>query len=247
MHALQRTSLFFCDRIIDVTDDLSGHGVHDQAGRALAGLHVDEGHDSVGHQLRAWRVVRKHRFKTLSHLLHPVGQRTVSCRAFLVGTDHHVLWKFGGKGTGLDDRHLDAGRFQFVAIGFAQGFERKLARTVDAHHRQYHSTQTACDLDDETSAPRAHRWKHGAHGAMRTHDVGVKLRGCLGVRHGLGQAHDRKARIVDQHVDVPGLGQNRRDGIVHGFVTAHIQIDDVDVTFSQGRELGARGGVFARG
>ena len=94
---------------------------------------------------------------------------------------------------------------------------------VKTHVRRRKEAEHAADEDDTARALGAHRGQHRtrhSHGAEEVHVEEIPRLGRVGLLDG---AHDAAARVVDEDVNPPGLGEDLLDAALDRLVVAHVE------------------------
>src|SRR6266516_494963 len=127
--------------------------------------------------------------------------------------------------SGLDQAHADAKRADLVPQRLGISLERELARRVEGAVGNGGIAGERADVDDLARARRPHPRKHRIHHAHGAEEIRLELRlGLIDTRLLCG-AGDGIARVVDEHVQAPGLGHDLPDAGTDGLVRAHVERD----------------------
>ena len=129
---------------------------------------------------------------------------------------------------------LDAELGDFVAEAVGQRFDRELARAVDADEGERHAAEDRADVDDQAVVLLAHGGEHGAGDAKQPDHVRVEDRLRLVRGEGFGYAGRGDTGVVDEHIDLAGLGQHCLDARFDRRIVADVQLHRLDAELAQG-------------
>jgi len=129
------------------------------------------------------------------------------------GVDRRISGQeLGAEIAGLDHRHLDAERRQFLRQALGDALDGEFGSAIPRRAGIAIETSERGEVEDVAAALGAQRRQHGAGDVDEAEHIGAELRLELLRRAFLKRAEQRIAGIVDQHFDPPepldgGLGR----------------------------------------
>jgi hypothetical protein len=119
---------------------------------------------------------------------------------------------------GLDADDVDPEPADLHPQRVGDGLDGVLGGVVGAAARERQPPAHRGDVDDRARAGLAHPRQHELGEAQETEHVGLELAADRVHRQRLERTRERVARVIDQHVDAPGLGQRRPHRVLAGHV-----------------------------
>src|SRR5262249_10643863 len=195
---------------------------------AALGL-TDELDDGLRDIVRIWGVLAlERRCQGRDHGVGDAADLAIGLGDFDACGRLNVGEKVGRVSARLHRHDLDAEQRDFVPEAVGQRFDRDLARAVNADEGERYAAEDRADVDDQAVVLPAHGGEHGAGDAKQPDDIRVEDRLRLFGSEGFGYADRGDAGVVDEHIDLAGLGQHCLDAGFDRRIVADVQLHGLD-------------------